>query len=65
MLRGMHHVSIAVDDLEKARAFYGGVLGLAEIPRPVLPNPGRWFQAGGVPAPPDGPRGGGEGPPHP
>lgn len=49
MLRGMHHISIAVDDLEKARAFYGGVLGLAEVPRPALPNPGRWFQAGGCP----------------
>ena len=46
MLGGMHHISIAVDDLEKAREFYGGVLGLREISRPSLPNPGRWFQAG-------------------
>jgi catechol 2,3-dioxygenase-like lactoylglutathione lyase family enzyme len=47
ILGGLHHISIAVDDLERARAFYGGVLGLAEIPRPALPNPGWWFQAGG------------------
>ena len=46
MLTGMHHISIAVDDLERAREFYAGVLGLSEIPRPGLPNPGRWFQAG-------------------
>jgi len=46
VLKGMHHISIAVDDLERAREFYAGLLGLAEIPRPGLPNPGKWFQAG-------------------
>lgn len=46
MLKGMHHISIAVDDLGKAQAFYGGVLGLPEISWPALPNPGKWFQAG-------------------
>ncbi len=46
MLEGMHHISIAVDDLEEARDFYAGLLELAEIDRPDLPNPGCWFQAG-------------------
>ncbi len=46
MLEGMHHISIAVDDLEEARDFYAGLLELAEIDRPDLPNPGYWFQAG-------------------
>lgn len=46
MLDGMHHISVAVDDLEAARDFYAGLLELAEIDRPPLPNPGYWFQAG-------------------
>ncbi|MCE2451595.1 MAG: VOC family protein [Nitrospinae bacterium] len=46
MLEGMHHISISVDDLEEARDFYAGLLELAEIDRPDLPNPGYWFQAG-------------------
>ncbi|MDA1000024.1 MAG: VOC family protein, partial [bacterium] len=46
MLEGMHHISVAVDDLEEARDFYAGLLELAEIERPPLPNPGYWFQAG-------------------
>jgi len=46
MLEGIHHISIAVDDLEEARDFYAGLLELAEVDRPSLPNPGYWFQAG-------------------
>ncbi len=46
MLEGMHHISISVDDLEEARDFYAGLLELAEIDRPALPNPGFWLQAG-------------------
>jgi len=41
------HVSVVVSDLEKARAFYGGVLGLAEIPRPAFDFPGAWYSLGG------------------
>lgn len=37
------HVSIAVSDLERARDFYGRILGLAEIPRPDLGVPGIWY----------------------
>lgn len=48
MLGGMHHISIAVDDLKVARAFYGGVLGLAEIPRPLSPTPADGSRRGGA-----------------
>ena len=37
------HVSITVTDLEKARAFYRDVIGLAEVPRPDFGVPGIWF----------------------
>lgn len=39
-----HHMQITVSDLEKSRAFYGGFLGLPEMPRPAFPYPGAWFQ---------------------
>lgn len=32
---GLQHLAINVKDLEAARAFYGEVLGLAELPRPA------------------------------
>jgi catechol 2,3-dioxygenase-like lactoylglutathione lyase family enzyme len=34
-LTGIHHVSIVVSDVERARHFYGKVLGLREIPYPA------------------------------
>ena len=43
-----HHVSFAVADLERSRAFYEQVLGLEPIPRPELGIPGAWYGAGNV-----------------
>ncbi len=43
----LNHVSVAVSDLEKARRFYGGVIGLEEIPRPDFGFPGVWYALGG------------------
>ena len=49
-IAGIDHVQVAVppgaDDA--ARAFYGGVLGLTEIPKPAPLNAsgGMWFQTG-------------------
>lgn len=42
----LHHVSLNVTDVEAAEAFYVGVLGLAVLPRPDFPFPGRWLDAG-------------------
>jgi glyoxylase I family protein len=35
LVTGIHHVSLVVTDLERARHFYAEVLGLPEIPRPA------------------------------
>lgn len=44
---GVHHVSVNVDDLEKAVGFYVGVLGLSvRDDRPNLPVQGIWLDAG-------------------
>jgi len=43
------HVSIIVTDLNRAKAFYGEVLGLREVPRPEsFDFPGAWYQIGGT-----------------
>jgi catechol 2,3-dioxygenase-like lactoylglutathione lyase family enzyme len=47
----LQHVSLAIaaDGAEAARAFYGGLLGLAEMPVPPRLDPDElvWFGAGG------------------
>src|SRR5258707_11950113 len=52
MIAGLDHVQIAIprDGEESARAFYGGMLGLKEIPKPdqLVANGGLWFGATGV-----------------
>jgi catechol 2,3-dioxygenase-like lactoylglutathione lyase family enzyme len=45
---GYNHVAIAVTDLDRARDFYGGVLGLPELPRPAASIAGAWFGVGGA-----------------
>ena len=42
----IHHVAVAVSDLDRAKDFYGRVLGLKEIPRPAFPFNGAWYSAG-------------------
>ena len=44
---GVHHVSINVHDVGRARRFYVDVLGLTEIDRPDLGFPGAWLAVGG------------------
>ena len=46
-LRGIHHVNVAVDDLEAAQRFYCDVLGCTVLPRPDFGFPGLWLDAGG------------------
>jgi catechol 2,3-dioxygenase-like lactoylglutathione lyase family enzyme len=43
---GLHHVSISVTDLERAKRFYGEVLGLSELARPAFDFPGAWYALG-------------------
>jgi glyoxylase I family protein len=46
-LTGVHHVSILVQDMEAAVAWYTGVLGLKEVKRPSnFVTPVRWFELG-------------------
>jgi catechol 2,3-dioxygenase-like lactoylglutathione lyase family enzyme len=42
----MNHFTVLTDDLERTRAFYVGLLGLHEGPRPPLGFPGAWLYAG-------------------
>ena len=42
----IHHVSVPITDLERAKAFYRDVLELKEIPRPPFDFPGAWYQLG-------------------
>lgn len=39
----IHHMNVIIDDVERARDFYGRVLGLPEIKRPNVGQPGVWF----------------------
>jgi catechol 2,3-dioxygenase-like lactoylglutathione lyase family enzyme len=47
LFKALNHVSITVTDVGKAREFYGGVLGLQEIPRPAFNFPGIWYSLNG------------------
>jgi len=42
----LHHVSLIVTDLARAKRFYSGVLNLQEISRPAFDFPGAWYQIG-------------------
>ena len=42
----LHHVLVAVDDLERARRFYTDVLEMQEIDRPTFDYPGIWYKIG-------------------
>ncbi|MFC0273019.1 VOC family protein [Metabacillus herbersteinensis] len=42
----LHHTSLSVTDLEKAKQFYRDVLCLTEIERPNFNFPGAWFAIG-------------------
>src|SRR5262245_60499759 len=45
----MNHFTVLTDDLDRTRAFYVGLSGLREGPRPPLGFPGAWLYAGGRP----------------
>lgn len=43
---GLHHASVIVTDLARAKQFYEQVLGLKEIERPAFDFPGAWYAVG-------------------
>jgi catechol 2,3-dioxygenase-like lactoylglutathione lyase family enzyme len=45
-IESLHHVGICVTDLERAKEFYGGVLGLRELARPPFDFGGAWYHVG-------------------
>lgn len=47
---GLDHVQLAMPcgEEERARAFYAGVLGLSEVPKPEADRGGCWFEGGGA-----------------
>lgn len=42
----LHHVSLTVTNLEKAKDFYSNILCLKEINRPNFDFPGAWYEVG-------------------
>jgi glyoxylase I family protein len=42
----LHHASLPVTHLARAKRFYGDVLGLREIDRPPFDFPGAWYAVG-------------------
>ena len=45
-IRTIHHVSLPVSSLDRARAFYEGILGLQPIERPKFSFAGAWYRVG-------------------
>ena len=45
-IQSIHHVSLCVTDLERAKRFYGEVLGLKEVERPAFNFRGAWYELG-------------------
>ena len=45
-IRSVHHTAVIVSDIERAKRFYGDVLGLREVPRPAFPFEGAWYRVG-------------------
>lgn len=45
-IQTLHHSAVIVSDIERAKRFYGDVLGLRELPRPPFPFEGAWYRVG-------------------
>jgi len=45
-IRTIHHVSLPVSNLDRAKTFYEGVLGLVPVQRPNFPFDGAWYRVG-------------------
>lgn len=47
MIHDLNHFTVIAEDLDRTLAFYCGLLGLQQGPRPDLGFPGAWLYAGG------------------
>jgi len=48
-LKSIRHTGVPVMDVDKAKAFYGDILGFQEIPRPEIRGiPGIWYECNGT-----------------
>lgn len=45
-IQTIHHVSLPASNLNRAKTFYEGVLGLEPLPRPNFPFDGAWYRVG-------------------
>lgn len=45
-IESLHHIALIVTDLSRAKAFYGELLGLRELPRPAFDFEGAWYALG-------------------
>jgi len=45
--RSLDHAGLRIQDVERSRAFYEGMLGLEPLPRPDFGFPGMWYALGG------------------
>lgn len=45
-LENLHHISLSVTNLQKAKHFYGTMLGFEELKRPDFDFPGAWYRVG-------------------
>jgi catechol 2,3-dioxygenase-like lactoylglutathione lyase family enzyme len=43
-ISSINHIAVCVTELQRSKRFYGGVLGLKEIPRPAFPFDGAWYE---------------------
>ena len=44
IVASLHHISVVVTDLARAKAFYSEVLGLRELSRPAFDFGGAWYE---------------------
>ena len=43
-ITSLNHAAVCVTDIARSKQFYGGVLGLKEVPRPAFPFEGAWYE---------------------
>lgn len=46
--RKLDHAGLRIQEVDRSRAFYEGLLGLAPLPRPDFGFPGMWYDLGGA-----------------